>query len=148
MRGLSLSKPAIGLGSLWVLAGDSRDLQLLRMNPTTLALRSRTRLPVGAPLNAVIADADHVYLVGTAIASVNARGQLIAAPIPAPNLAAAAIYKDGLVGLNDASPALELLKTNGIDVESLISEERPLDDGLRAIGRASEPGVMKVLLRP
>jgi len=46
------------------------------------------------------------------------------------------------------APALELLKTNAIDVESLISEERPLADGLRAIGRASEPGVMKVLLRP
>jgi hypothetical protein len=33
-------------------------------------------------------------------------------------------------------------------VESLISEERPLTDGLHAIARASEPGVMKVLLRP
>jgi len=46
------------------------------------------------------------------------------------------------------APALELLKTNAIEVESLISEERPLTDGLRAIERASEPGVMKVLLRP
>src|SRR6266403_1339369 len=46
------------------------------------------------------------------------------------------------------APALELLKKNAIDVESLISEERPLTDGLRAIERASEPGVMKVLLRP
>jgi len=46
------------------------------------------------------------------------------------------------------APALELLKTNAIDVESLISEERPLTDGLRAIEHASEPGVMKVLLRP
>jgi hypothetical protein len=109
MRGLSLSKPAIGLGSLWLLAGDRRDLQLVRMNPTTLALRSRTRLPLGAPLSAVIADPDHVYLVGTAIASVNAHGRLITELIPDPNLAAAAIYKDGLVGLNDVPPALELL---------------------------------------
>jgi hypothetical protein len=113
MRGLSLSKPAIGLGSLWVLAGDRRDLQLVRMNPTTLALRSRTRLPLGTPLSTVLADADHVYLVGTAIASVNARGRLIAAPIPDANLAAAAIYRDGLVGLNDAPPALELLTAHG-----------------------------------
>jgi len=45
-------------------------------------------------------------------------------------------------------PALELLKANAVDVESLISEERALADGLRAIERASEPGVLKVLLRP
>jgi threonine dehydrogenase-like Zn-dependent dehydrogenase len=45
-------------------------------------------------------------------------------------------------------PALELLKTGVIDVESLISEELPLIDGLRAMERAAEPGVLKVLLRP
>jgi len=113
MRGLSLSKPAIGQGSLWVLAGDRRALELVRMDPATLAVRSRTRLPLGAPLSEVIADADHVYLVGTSIASVNARGRLIAAPTPDENLAAAAIYKDGLVGLTDARPALELLTADG-----------------------------------
>jgi hypothetical protein len=46
------------------------------------------------------------------------------------------------------APALELLKTNAVDVESLISEEHCLSDGLRAITRAGEPGVLKVLLRP
>ena len=46
------------------------------------------------------------------------------------------------------APALELLKTDAIDVASLISEERPLGDGLRAIELAAEPGVLKVLLRP
>jgi len=46
------------------------------------------------------------------------------------------------------APALELLRTKAVDVESLISEEHRLGDGLRAIARASEPGVLKVLLRP
>ncbi len=46
------------------------------------------------------------------------------------------------------APALELLKTNAVDVASLISEESPLVDGVRAIARAGEPGVLKVLLRP
>ena len=46
------------------------------------------------------------------------------------------------------APALELLKTNAVDVERLISEERPLAEGLRAIARAGERGVLKVLLRP
>ena len=46
------------------------------------------------------------------------------------------------------APALELLKTNAVDVDSLISEEYALAGALRAIERASEPGVLKVLLRP
>ena len=46
------------------------------------------------------------------------------------------------------APALELLKTRAVDVESLISEEFPLTEGLRAMDRAAEPGVLKILLRP
>jgi len=46
------------------------------------------------------------------------------------------------------APALDLLKGQKIDVESLISEEFKLADGVRAMARAAEPGVMKVLLRP
>ena len=46
------------------------------------------------------------------------------------------------------APALELLRSNTIDVESLISEEFALTDGLRAMERAAEPNVLKVLLRP
>jgi threonine dehydrogenase-like Zn-dependent dehydrogenase len=46
------------------------------------------------------------------------------------------------------APALDLLQRNAVDVESLISEEYPLADGVRAMKRAAEPGVMKVLLRP
>jgi threonine dehydrogenase-like Zn-dependent dehydrogenase len=46
------------------------------------------------------------------------------------------------------APALELLKTRAIDVESLISEDFKLFDGLRAMSRAADSGVMKVLLHP
>jgi threonine dehydrogenase-like Zn-dependent dehydrogenase len=45
------------------------------------------------------------------------------------------------------APALDLLKIHAIDVESLISEEYSLADGVRAMDRASERGVLKVLLR-
>jgi threonine dehydrogenase-like Zn-dependent dehydrogenase len=45
-------------------------------------------------------------------------------------------------------PALKMLKTKAVEVENLISEEFALAGGLRAIRRASEPGVLKVLLRP
>jgi threonine dehydrogenase-like Zn-dependent dehydrogenase len=45
-------------------------------------------------------------------------------------------------------PALSLLKQNAVDVESMISEEYSLADGLRALQRATEKGILKILLRP
>ena len=45
-------------------------------------------------------------------------------------------------------PALDLLKKAAIDVDSLISEEYPLANGVHAMDRAGKRGVMKVLLRP
>ncbi len=45
------------------------------------------------------------------------------------------------------APALHLLKANQVDVESLISDEFPLTEGVHAMARAAEPGVLKVLLR-
>lgn len=44
------------------------------------------------------------------------------------------------------APALDLLKNKQIDVGDLISEEFRLSEGLRAVERAGEKGVMKVLL--
>lgn len=44
-------------------------------------------------------------------------------------------------------PALQLLAEKKVDVRKLISEEFALADGLAAVGRASEKGVLKVLLR-
>ena len=46
------------------------------------------------------------------------------------------------------APALELLSGNMIDVESLISEEFALADGVGAMERAAKSNVLKVLLRP
>jgi threonine dehydrogenase-like Zn-dependent dehydrogenase len=45
-------------------------------------------------------------------------------------------------------PALELLERQAVDVESLISEEYALANGLPAMDRAKAAGVLKVLLRP
>ncbi len=46
------------------------------------------------------------------------------------------------------APALDLLNKGAIDVDSLISEEYPLRDGLLAMERASKKGILKVFLRP
>jgi len=44
------------------------------------------------------------------------------------------------------APALELLKNKSVDVESLISEEFSLSEGMKAMEKAGRKGVMKVLL--
>lgn len=46
------------------------------------------------------------------------------------------------------APALELLKQDAVDVDSLISDEFALSDAVAAMRRAAERDVMKVLLRP
>jgi threonine dehydrogenase-like Zn-dependent dehydrogenase len=46
------------------------------------------------------------------------------------------------------APALELLRRDAVDVDSLVHEEFPLAEGVRAMRRAAEPGVLKVLIRP
>ena len=46
------------------------------------------------------------------------------------------------------APALALLERDAVDVESLISEEYSLADGVRAMQRATVNGIIKVLLRP
>ncbi|MDT7807078.1 MAG: hypothetical protein QOJ70_891 [Acidobacteriota bacterium] len=44
--------------------------------------------------------------------------------------------------------ALELLRRGAVETDALIHEEFPLAEGVRALKRAAEPGVLKVLLRP
>ncbi len=44
------------------------------------------------------------------------------------------------------APALELLKNKSVDVESLVSREFSLSDGVEAMRKAEEKGVMKVVL--
>jgi len=45
-------------------------------------------------------------------------------------------------------PALDLLSKGAVDVDSLISEEYPLSQGVHGMERAQAKGVVKVLLRP
>jgi threonine dehydrogenase-like Zn-dependent dehydrogenase len=46
------------------------------------------------------------------------------------------------------APAIDLLKKGAIELDSLISEEYPLSEGAFALQRASQKGILKVLLRP
>jgi hypothetical protein len=130
-RGLSLSKPAVGLGSLWVLAGDELDLELVRMDPVSLAVRSKTRVPTRGDLyqalNRVVADSGRIYLVGSAIAGADARGKLLGRPVLVPDLATAEIHGTDLVGLTNEKPALVILNAQG----RILARTRLLDAGAR-----------------
>jgi hypothetical protein len=112
-----LSKPAAGLGSLWVLAGNARHLELVRMDPLTLAVRSRTRVPtrgrLAQALHEVDGDSGHVYLTGSAVVAVGANGHLTSRPVLVPGLANAAIHGTGLVGVTAEAPGLVLLDLHG-----------------------------------
>jgi threonine dehydrogenase-like Zn-dependent dehydrogenase len=44
------------------------------------------------------------------------------------------------------APALELLRTRAVDVETLVSEKFKLSKGVEAMSKAAQKGVMKVLL--
>jgi threonine dehydrogenase-like Zn-dependent dehydrogenase len=46
------------------------------------------------------------------------------------------------------APALELLRDGKVDVESFISEEFSLENGIEAIAKAQQKGAMKILLKP
>jgi hypothetical protein len=112
-----LSKPAVGLGSLWVLSGDARDRELVRMDPKTLAIRSRTAVPTGDGLSQAfdraVADAGHVYLVGRAVVAVDRLGRLATRPVVVPGLQTAAIYRNALVGLTNGHSGVVLLDAHG-----------------------------------
>jgi hypothetical protein len=112
----SVSQPAIGLGSLWVVTGNKLDLELVRLDPGSLAVRSRTRMKAGHVLaqtiERVVADRDRVYLVGSSIAAVDAHGR-IGRPILEPDLEAAEISGTGLVGVTNATTALVRLDARG-----------------------------------
>jgi hypothetical protein len=113
----TVSKPAIGLGSVWALAGNSLHLDLVRLDPVTLVVRSRTRVPTGGrlaqALNHVSADSDHVYLVGDALAAVRADGKLTQRPVLVPGLANAVVRGTRLVGLTAEPPTVVVLAGNG-----------------------------------
>lgn len=46
------------------------------------------------------------------------------------------------------APALDLLASNRVSVDDLVSDEFSLEDGVKAFEHAGEKGVLKVLLRP
>ena len=113
----TLSAPAVGAGSLWVLAGTTPKLELVRLDPATLAIRSRTQLaaqglPAGS-VHVVVARGKSVYLVGSKVVGIRADGTVAWISKSAPGLEAGAVDGSTLVGLAQGSPALVRLDARG-----------------------------------
>ncbi len=66
------------------------------------------------------------------------------------DLSALVVQEVRLVGsrCGPFTPALRLLESGLVDVESLVTAEYPLEQGLAALAHAGQHGVLKVLLRP
>jgi hypothetical protein len=120
--GAGLSAPAVGAGSLWVLAGSAPTLALVRMDPSTLAVRSRTALAAhgvrAGTVHEVIAQGKKVYLVGSVIVPVGANGTIGRASGEVPGLETSEVEGSTLVGLVAARPALVRLDSSGHVVRS------------------------------
>jgi hypothetical protein len=112
---VSLSNPALGLGSLWVLTGNKLRLELVRLNPASLAVLSRTLIPKRSnDVFRILGNAHHVYLLGDSIVRVDRRGKLIGRPTPAFQISLAAqTYGNGLVAVVGVPPKLVVLDSRG-----------------------------------
>lgn len=90
----------------------------------------------------------------TALDLVKPRGKLVLKSTfhGTPTWAAARVVVDEITIVGSRcgrfGPALDVLANGSIDVERLIEDEMPLNDGVRAVERAGEKGVLKILLRP
>jgi hypothetical protein len=115
--GGTLSAPAVGAGSLWVLAGDAPRLELVRIDPATLAIRSRTALAAqgvrAGAVHEVVARGKSVYLVGSALVAIRANGTVARISGAVPGLEAAEVVGSTLVGLLGGPAALVRLDGRG-----------------------------------
>jgi hypothetical protein len=110
----SISRPAFGLGSLWVVERTGARRTLLSLDPTTLAILTETALP-SRGLDNVIADGQYVYVTGLqSFAQVASDGGLSESRANVPGLDGLEPYGSDLVGLVGGSePALVIVAPSG-----------------------------------
>ena len=112
-----LSAPGLGLGSLWVFTSSKvlHEIDVFRLDPKTLAVRSTTKIPADSrlveSLRHPVGDAHHVDLVGSAVLSVDSRGRPLGRPTFVSDESSFQAFRDGLIGI--ANRALVLLDWRG-----------------------------------
>ena len=117
---VAVSTPAIGAGSLWVLTADEHErLDLVRMDPTSLAVRSRTFVsgksgPIPwQSIQEVAAGSGSVYLWGDEIVPVELHGAVVGRPISEADLA--------VESRSTSRPELESLAVDGSTLVALVT---------------------------
>jgi threonine dehydrogenase-like Zn-dependent dehydrogenase len=153
----------LGLLCAQVLALTGASLVLIGKHASKLRIAERRGIETATPKQAAKRKREFDIVVeasgaaagfGLALDLLRPKGQLVLKSTFHGNteLDAARIVVDeiSIVGSRCGrfAPALELLKQDAIDVDSLISEEYPLSNGVHAMRRAATRGVLKVLLRP
>ncbi|HTR70335.1 MAG TPA: hypothetical protein VMH41_08920, partial [Mycobacteriales bacterium] len=118
-----VSKPAIGLGSIWVLVSNGHESQLVRLDPTTLAGQSQIRVPETRGRDSflgVIANPTHVYLSGSRLASVDRSGAIRL--LPTPTLGTAIVDGNAALATDETLPELFRIDADGhIEARAKIS---------------------------
>jgi threonine dehydrogenase-like Zn-dependent dehydrogenase len=157
----------VGDGKLGILCAvslalESRRVTLVGKHPEKLALAAKRNIETQSAADAARRGADFDVVVeasgsesgfGLAAALVRPRGTLVLkstfAGRTAIELWRVVVDEISIVGSRCGrfAPALELMRSGRLDVTDLISEEFALADGVRAMRRAGEKGVLKVMLR-
>jgi threonine dehydrogenase-like Zn-dependent dehydrogenase len=153
----------LGLLCAQVIALTGAVVLLIGKHPSKLRIAERRGIEIASPklaakrkqqFDVVVEASGAASGFGLALDLLRPKGQLVLKSTfhGKTELDAARIVVDeiSIVGSRCGrfSPALDLLKKAAIDVDSLISEEYPLSNGVHAMRRAGIRGVMKVLLRP
>ncbi|MEP6925558.1 MAG: alcohol dehydrogenase catalytic domain-containing protein [Pyrinomonadaceae bacterium] len=164
MRVAVIGDGKLGVLCAWSLGSKSNRVFLIGKHPEKLKIAAQsesveTVLLENAPklnqtFDVVIEASGAESGFAVALDLLKPRGKLILKSTfqGAPRWQAARVVVDEITIIGSRcgrfAPALELLKNKAVNVESLISEEFALSSGVKAMERAAQKGVFKVLLTP
>jgi alcohol dehydrogenase len=159
MRVVVLGSGRLGQLCARVLALSGAEVAVVGRNPTTMALLPRGIRRVDSTEAATVNGADLVVDctgspdgLGLASSLVRARGTIVLKTtvhdVGTMNPNRWVIEEQTIVGsrCGPFAPALRLLASGAVDPRPLISAHYPLREGVAALARAAEPGVVKVLV--
>lgn len=153
----------LGILCAWALASVNGTVTLIGKHPEKLKraetngveTRKITEIPdLTRQFDIVVEASGSESGFGTALDLVRPRGTIVLKSTfhgrPTWDAARVVVDEISIVGSRCGrfQPALDLLASRQFDIERLIEDEFTLEDGVKAMERAAERGVLKVLLRP
>lgn len=155
----------LGLLCAFCLSLKTKDLLLIGKHADKLALAHSNGRDIETALSSELTSMDRAFDVvveasgsesGFALALdlVRPRGKIVLKSTfhGTPTWSASRVVVDEITVVGSRcgrfAPALDLLANRSVRVDDLISDQLPLVDGVKAIEKAAEKGILKVLLRP